>query len=73
MVALLTSTHCASLSSVGGWTCSLADRHCCMITLTDGHPFTAFDAIPIKCKFDLCKKKKSGVILMYSVNFILHK
>ena len=46
-ISFRTSTHWASLSSVGGWTCNLADRHCCIITLMDGHPLTAFDAMPI--------------------------
>lgn len=34
---ILTSTHFASSFSVGGCTCSLAERHCCMIILTDEH------------------------------------
>lgn len=46
-ISFRTSTHWASLSSVGGWTCNFADRHCCIITLMDGHPLTAFDAMPI--------------------------
>ena len=46
-ISFHTSTHWASLSSVGGWICNLADRHCCIITLMDGHPLTAFDAMAI--------------------------
>lgn len=46
----LTSTDWASTPSLGGWTCNSADRHCCIITLTDGELFIPLDAI---CALDL--------------------